>query len=42
MFRIAPTPPLLPRDLTDRASKIEPATVGHLQSHGFALGLRPV
>jgi len=42
MFRIAPTPALLPAELTNRASKIEPATVGHIQNHGFALGLRPV
>ncbi|MBB3914551.1 RraA family protein [Rhizobium fabae] len=42
MFRIAPTPKVLPSELLDRAAKIEPATVGHLQNHGFPLGLRPV
>jgi regulator of RNase E activity RraA len=42
MFRIAPTPKVLPTELTDRAARIEPATVGHLQNHGFPLGVRPV
>ncbi|MGR9372409.1 RraA family protein [Rhizobium leguminosarum] len=42
MFRIAPTPKVLPSELLDRAAKIEPATVGHMQNHGFPLSLRPV
>ncbi|MQB07275.1 hypothetical protein DXT91_24655 [Agrobacterium tumefaciens] len=42
MFRVGPTPPTLPKDLIDRAFRIEPATVVHVISRGFALGLRPV
>ncbi|MBV7518976.1 RraA family protein [Ensifer sp. ENS12] len=42
MFRIAPTPTPLSPELTERASRIEPATVGHVLNRGFALGIHPV
>ncbi|MGC0239447.1 RraA family protein [Arthrobacter sp. SD76] len=42
MYQIAPTPAVLPRELTDRALLVEPATLGHAVDRGFTTGIHAV
>lgn len=40
MFLLGPVPKLLPETMTARAAGIASSTIGHMQDHGFAFGLR--